>query len=167
MTATTTQTEITAIDAAVVAALLELDDAGRTPRFVTDTDGGSPLRCCLQQSRPGESLALVSYAPLRRWAQERGIDAGPYDETGPVFLHTEPCGGRVDDGYPAGFRGSERILRAYAADGRILRGVQVRPDDDVDRMLEDLLADPQVAVVHGRAVEFGCFTFEAHRRTAA
>jgi hypothetical protein len=166
MMLTTTQTEITAIDGTVVAALLELDDAGHKPRFLTDTDGGSPLRCCLRLSRPGEDVALVSYAPLRRWAQERGVDAGPYDETGPVYIHTEPCGGRVDSGYPAELRGSQRMLRAYSADGRILSGVQVQPDDDVDGVLEDLLADPQVAVVHGRAVAFGCFTFEAHRRTA-
>jgi Protein of unknown function (DUF1203) len=166
MTATTTRTEITAIDGSVVAALLELDDAGHQPRLLTDTDGGNPLRCCLRLSRPGEDVALVSYAPLRRWAQDRGVDAGPYDETGPVFIHTEPCGGRLDGGYPAELRGSQRLLRAYSADGRILRGVQVQPDDDVEHVLDDLLADPQVSVVHGRAVEFGCFTFEAHRRSA-
>jgi hypothetical protein len=166
MTVTTRPTQITAIDPAVVAALLELDDAGRQPRLVTDGEGGSPMRCCLRLSRPGERLALVSYAPLRRWAQERGVDPGPYDETGPVFIHPEPCGARIDDGYPAELRGTPRMLRAYASDGRILRGVQAQPDDDVERILEDLLADPQVAVVHGRAVEFGCFTFEARRRTA-
>jgi len=26
------------------------------------------------------------------------------------------------------------------------------------------VSDPQVAVVHARAVEFGCFTFEVRRR---
>lgn len=169
MTVTRTQTEtvaISAIEPAVVASLLELDDASRSPRFVTDGEGDSPLRCCLRLSRPGEALALVSYAPLRRWAQARGVDPGAYDETGPVFIHTEPCGGRVDSGYPAELRGSERMLRAYSEDGRILQGVQVHADDDVEQMLEDLLADPQVAVVHGRAVDFGCFTFEARRRTA-
>jgi hypothetical protein len=165
MTLPSTQTEITAIDAAVVTNLLELDDAGRAPRLVTDDEGGSPLRCCLRLSRPGESVALVSYAPLRRWAQERDIDAGAYDETGPVFIHTEPCGGRVDSGYPAELRGTPRMLRAYSTDGRILQGVQVQPDDNAESLLEDLLADPKVAVVHGRAVDFGCFTFEAHRRT--
>jgi hypothetical protein len=163
MTVTTTQTEITAIDPAVVAALLELDDAGRKPLLVTHEDGGSPLRCCLRLSRPGEEVALVSYAPLRRWAQERGVDPGPYDETGPVFIHTVPCGGRVDDGYPAELRGSERMLRAYSTAGRILRGQIVEPNGDFEGAIDDLLADPDVAVVHGRAIDFGCFTFEAHR----
>ncbi|MGW3510169.1 DUF1203 domain-containing protein, partial [Streptomyces sp. NPDC000994] len=31
---------------------------------------GAPLRCCLRRSEPGERIALVSYAPLRRWAAE-------------------------------------------------------------------------------------------------
>ena len=31
------------------------------------------------------------------------------------------------------------------------------------RMLSGLFADPEVAVVHARALEFGCFTFEVRR----
>jgi hypothetical protein len=167
MTVATTQTEITAIDHTVVASLLERDDAGRRPRLVTHDAGGSPLRCCLRLSRPGEAVALVSYAPLRRWAQERGVDPGAYDETGPVFIHTEPCGGRIDDGYPAELRGSERMLRAYSTDGRILRGVIVEPNGDFEGTIDDLFADPDVAAIHARAVDFGCFTFEVRRRTTA
>src|SRR5438034_3700698 len=37
-----------------------LDDAGRQPWRVTDDEGGSPLRCCLRYSRPGEDLLLLS-----------------------------------------------------------------------------------------------------------
>jgi hypothetical protein len=166
MTQTKTRTEITAIDPAVVAELLQVDDAGRSPRILTDKDGGSPLRCCLRAIRPGEQVALVSYAPLRRWAKQRGVDPGAYDETGPIFLHTEPCGGRIDDGYPAEFRGSARMMRAYSTDGRILRGELVEPNGDFEGVIDGLLADPDVAVVHGRAIDFGCFTFEAHRAVA-
>lgn len=166
MTVTRTRIEIAAIDPAVVAELLQRDDAGNPPRILSHDDGGSPLRCCLRLSRPGEQVALVSYAPLRRWAKQRGVDPGAYDETGPIFLHTEPCGGRVDDGYPVELRGSQRLLRAYAADGRILRGEIVTPDGDFEAAIDAQLADPDVAVVHGRAVDFGCFTFEARRRTA-
>jgi hypothetical protein len=167
MTVTQTRTEIAAIDAAVVADLLRLDDAGRPPLILTDDDdGGSPLRCCLRLSRPGEQVALVSYAPLRRWAKQRGVDPGAYDETGPIFLHTEPCGGRIDRGYPAELRGFKRMLRAYSTDGRILRGEIVEPGGDFEGAIDDLLADPDVAVVHGRAIDFGCFTFEAHRAVA-
>ena len=50
-----------------------------------------PIRCCLGRSRPYETIALVSYAPLRRWARETGARPGPYDEVGPVFIHPEEC----------------------------------------------------------------------------
>jgi hypothetical protein len=166
MTVTKTRTEITAIDPAVVAELLQLDDAGRPPLILIHDDGGSPLRCCLRLSRPGEQVALVSYAPLRRWAKQHDVDPAAYDETGPIFLHTEPCGGRIEDGYPAELRGSERMMRAYSADGRILRGEIVEPNGDFEGVIDGLLTDPDVAVVHGRAIDFGCFTFEARRLSA-
>ncbi len=152
----------------VLSQLRERDDAGHQPRLLTDRDGGSPLRCCLRRIRPGERVALVSYAPLRRWAQQTGADPGPYDEIGPVFIHPEPCPGPGGSGYPPDQAGSRRVLRAYSADGRILGGRLVEPTEIADgaagdRALAEALADPQVAVVHVRAVEFGCFQFEARR----
>jgi hypothetical protein len=107
---------------------------------------------------------LVSYAPLRRWAGEMKVDAGAYDEVGPIFIHADPCDGPVVDGYPSELRGSRRMLRAYSDDGRILRGVQVEADGPFEDALEELLSEPRVAVVHARAIEFGCFTFEVRRR---
>jgi hypothetical protein len=151
------------IPAEVVAQLLVRDDGGNPPRLLVEEEGGSPLRCCLRPSRSGENVALVSYAPLRRWAAANAADPGPYDETGPVFVHAGSCEGYAGSGYPSGLRDAPRMLRAYSRDGRILRGVQVPPYGAFDDELEALLADTAVAVVHARAVEFGCFTFEVHR----
>src|SRR5262245_9333979 len=114
--------EIRGIAPAVVKELLDTDDAGRAPRPLTDEEGGSPLRCCLTKAEPGERIALLSYAPLRRWAAETGADPGPYDEQGPIFVHAEPCSGTQASGWPAAHAGSQRVLRAYNADGRILGG---------------------------------------------
>ncbi len=147
----------------VLARLRERDDAGRPPRLLTDEEGGSPLRCCLAASRPGERIALVSYAPLHRWAEATGADPGPYDETGPVFVHPRPC---VPRAVPQIRPGASRVLRAYDADGHILGGRQVLwPDTDAaaGRLYEDALSDPRVAVLHVRAVEYGCFQFEVAR----
>ena len=165
---TTRSFEVLAIDPAALAELRALDDAGQAPRLVVDADGGSPLRCCLRASRPGESMALVSYAPLRRWAAQTGADPGPYDEVGPVFIHPGPCGGPDGPDYPAAFTGSRRVLRSYSAAGRILGGRLAEPDEVRDaaaagRVLAQIFADPDVALVHARAVEFGCFTFEIRR----
>lgn len=160
--------EVRAIPADVARELLALDDAGRPPLVMTDDEGGAPLRCCLRPVRAGERVALVSYAPLRRWARETGAEPGPYDEVGPVFIHAEPCAGPDGTGYPDWLAGGSRVLRAYSADGRILGGRLIEPDPDcspipVESALAEILADPSVAVVHGRALEFGCFTFEVRR----
>ncbi|HUJ07533.1 MAG TPA: DUF1203 domain-containing protein [Streptosporangiaceae bacterium] len=170
--ANTATFEVLAIPHSVVAGLLAADDAGHAPRFIVDEAGGSPLRCCLRRSSPGERIALVSYAPLRRWAAETGARPGPYDEVGPVFIHSETCGGQRDGGYPAEFLGSRRVLRAYSADGRILGGQIAEPNQVRDQaaaagLLDEILADSRVALVHARAVDFGCFTFEIRRHTGA
>ncbi|MGI9006640.1 MAG: DUF1203 domain-containing protein [Streptosporangiaceae bacterium] len=160
--------QVRAIPAGVLAELRTTDDAGNPPRPVSDAEGGSPLRCCLSLSRPGEPIALVSYAPLRRWAAETGADPGPYDETGPVFIHPGACPGPGGESFPAAYLGSRRVLRAYAADGSILGGRLAEPGELRDEaaaggVLGEVFANPRVALVHARALEFGCFTFEVRR----
>ncbi|WP_210576587.1 DUF1203 domain-containing protein [Streptomyces sp. GESEQ-4] len=139
--------------------LRSADDAGREMVPVTDEEGGAPLRCCLRRSEPGERIALVSYAPLRRWAAETGADPGAYDEQGPVFIHAEECPGPDPDGHP--FARAHRTVRRYSAEGRILGGELVDAvDDEAFRKAFD---DPAVALVHVRAVEYGCFLYEVRR----
>lgn len=151
-----------------LAGLRVRDDAGRPCRPYEDLEGGAPLRCCLRRSRPGERIALVSYAPLRRWAAERGVDPGAYDEQGPVFLHAADCGGPAGaPGHPFAHPGALRTVRRYDAGGHILGGSAVSLGEDPDAVLEQALAeafcDPEVALVHVRATEFGCFLFEVRR----
>ncbi|MFJ8849193.1 DUF1203 domain-containing protein [Streptomyces sp. NPDC102437] len=165
----TTTYEVRAIDSAVLKRLRERDDAGRTRTPLTDPEGGAPLRCCLRHSEAAERIMLVSYAPLRRWGAETGADPGPYDECGPVFVHAEECGGPASgSGYPAELHGARRVLRAYDGRGHILGGRLIEiPKEraaEVDDALHEVFADPTVALVHVRAVEFGCFMVEARRR---
>lgn len=160
--------EVRPIDPEVVCQLQTMDDLGRAPRFIEEVEGGSPLRCCLRLSRPGERSALVSYAPLRRWARAAGVHPGAYDEVGPVFIHAGRCDRAYAGGYPVEFLGSERVFRAYGADGSILFGRRAGAGElvdqaDADGVLGEVFADERVAVVHARAVEFGCFTFEIAR----
>ncbi|MES5821067.1 DUF1203 domain-containing protein [Streptomyces sp. RG80] len=148
------------IPPSVLKELCSADDAGRQMVPVTDEEGGSPLRCCLRHSRPGELLALVSYAPLRRWAAETGAEPGAYDEQGPVFIHAEECAGpQAREGYA--FDNAHRVVRRYSADGHILGGELVGTlDEDAFQHAFD---DPAVALVHVRAVEYGCFYYEVRR----
>ncbi|MFJ8533384.1 DUF1203 domain-containing protein [Streptomyces sp. NPDC093591] len=149
-----------AIDPAALKELRSADDAGRRMVPVTDEEGGSPLRCCLRRSASGERIALVSYAPLRRWATESGTDPGAYDEQGPVFVHAEECGGPDGDGLP--FANAHRTLRRYSVDGRILGGRLVEPGG-FEEAVAGAFADPAVAFVHVRAVEYGCFLYEVRK----
>ncbi|MFF2778089.1 DUF1203 domain-containing protein [Streptomyces sp. NPDC058052] len=155
-----------AVEPAVLAALRTTDDAGRPCVPYTATEGGEPLRCCLRAARAGERIALVSYAPLRRWAAAEGAAPGAYDEVGPVFVHAEECGGpeRPEDAeaYPFERAGALRTVRRYSADGRIVGGRLVELPG-LDEAFTEAFADPAVALVHVRAVEYGCFHFEVRR----
>ncbi|MEU8773900.1 DUF1203 domain-containing protein [Streptomyces sp. NPDC048606] len=151
-----------------LAALRSRDDADRPCLPYTDPEGDAPLRCCLRRSRAGENIALVSYAPLRRWARGAGVDPGAYDEQGPVFIHAEDCGGPAEaDGPPFAHPGALRAARRYDARGRILGGrvlsLGEEPAAEIEDALTEAFADPRTALVHVRAVEFGCFLFEVRR----
>ncbi|WP_435604833.1 DUF1203 domain-containing protein [Streptomyces sp. bgisy130] len=156
--------------------LCSTDDAGRPAEPFTAREDGAPqdavgalLRCCLRDTRAGERVALVSYAPLRRWAAATGAAPGAYDEQGPVFVHAEPCGGpdAVAGRYPVTGAAALRVLRRYNAQGQIIGGryLEVPEDADAafDAALGEAFADPETALVHVRAVEYGCFQFEVRR----
>ncbi|MFF3211121.1 DUF1203 domain-containing protein [Streptomyces sp. NPDC002886] len=168
MTTHVTPHTVLAIAPSVLSALRTLDDAGRPCAPYADPEGGAPLRCCLRRSAPGERIALVAYAPLRRWAAATGVDPGAYDEQGPVFIHAEDCGGPAPEaGLPFGHPGALRTARRYDAAGRILGGrvldLAEDPDAVVGQALTDAFDDPRTALVHVRAAEFGCYLFEVRR----
>lgn len=155
------------IEATALEELRERDDAGRPFQPFVDPEGEAPLRCCLRDSGPGERIALVSYAPLRRWAAATGADPGAYDEQGPVFIHADECGGPAQDGHPFADAGRPRTVRRYSAEGRILGGRLLHLPEAAEAALDAAFAeafeDSEVALVHVRAVEYGCFLFEVRR----
>ncbi|GAA0303328.1 DUF1203 domain-containing protein [Streptomyces turgidiscabies] len=161
------------ICAAALDELRVTDDAGRpcAPYLATGADAGSPLRCCLRPIALGERIALVSYAPLRRWAADSGADPGAYDEQGPVFIHADGCGGfTAGEDYPLARRGALRTVRRYDARGHIAGGRLLEIPADAttgfDAAFDDAFTDPDVVLVHVRALEYGCFHFEVRRPSA-
>jgi hypothetical protein len=138
--------ELTAIRAA------GRDEAGNVLTAQVDEEGGSPLRCCLRTTRPGEQVLLVAYTPP-------GGNGG-YAERGPVFIHAEPCPGyRTPGEYPPELYGRPQTVRAYNEQGRIEDGVYVEDGEQADRAIADLLARPGVTLVQLRNVGFGCYNF--------
>ncbi|KNX37514.1 DUF1203 domain-containing protein [Luteipulveratus halotolerans] len=132
------------------------DERGN-PLQAYDSDETFPLRCCLRQSRTGEEIALISYAPL--------AGRSPWAERGPVFIHLRPCDGYADEGLPADHRHGARVLRSYRHDGTMdYDGIVVtEPGDDLEPVLADLLTDPRRHEVHVRSVTAQCFTYRVTR----
>ena len=130
---------------------------------IVDADGGSPLRCCLRRSAPGEELYLIAYRPFTR--------PGPYAEAGPVFVHARPCPGyRENDAYPAGYRDwPPMVFRPYRhhaelnCDAIAYDAIEIGGGDTAEALIRTIFADPTIDFIHTRNVHAGCFMFSITR----
>ena len=133
-----------------------VDKAGNQLAARVDVAGGSPLRCCLREALPGEETLLIAYTPPGT--------IGPYAERGPVFIHAEACPGYLTpDRYPPGLSHYRQVVRAYDHEGRICDGIQVSDGEQAMTVIRDLFARPDVALVHLRNVNYGCYNFAVRR----
>ena len=142
--------------------LQEIHSRGRdergNPLGAFPAEGWEPLRCCLTFPAPEEPIALIAYSPFGT--------ASPWSETGPVYIHPNPCAGHRE-GLPEGMRTGPKILRTYRADGSLdyEHIVVVEDGADLEEPLRELLADGTVATVHVRALRTQCFGYAVTRRT--
>ncbi len=129
-----------------------MDEAGNRLTPQPDPEGGDPLRCCLRETRPGEQVLLIAYTPPGT--------AGAYAERGPVFIHADPCEGyTTPDRYPPGLSHRQQVVRAYDQDGQIADGILAGDGEQALAVIQQLLARPDVALVHLRNVGYGCYNF--------
>jgi hypothetical protein len=134
-----------------------LDEAGNRLTPQVDTEGGDPLRCCLRESRPGERVLLIAYTPPGT--------SGAYAERGPLFVHADPCDGYpTPQLYPPGLSHRQQVVRAYDQYGRIADGVLAGNGDHAVAVIHEMLARPDVALVHLRNVGYGCYNFAVRPR---
>jgi hypothetical protein len=137
-----------------------LDEAGNQLAPQVVTEGGDPLRCCLREAHPGERVLLIAYTPPGT--------AGAYAERGPVLVHADPCQGyQTPHLYPPGLRHRQQVVRAYDWAGRIADGVLAGNGDHALEIIHEILARPEVALVHLRNVGWGCYNFAVRRRELA
>lgn len=136
-----------------------LDDFGHPLRiFTNESEGGTPLRCCLRDALVGECVALIAWRPLSEAPES------VYAEVGPVFVHADECPGYQDDGtYPETFRHRRQVLRSYTASGDML-DTRITDGPDAETAISELLASPEATVVHSRNVRAGCYMFAIRRR---
>lgn len=153
-------TVFTGIDRTELQRVLDrgVDDGGNAIEPYVDDVGGWPLRCCLGFSEVGDRMALIAWSPMD-WK-------GVYAETGPVFVHADPCDGpEHDDRLPAQLDAQPMVLRPYTHDNRIAYDyVQHVPEGgSLTDLAGSLLERDDVAFVHGRNVRGGCYSFDARR----
>jgi len=122
--------------------------------ITADSPTGYPCRHCLRWAKVGERVILFPYASI--------APGRPYSESGPIFVHAEPCEryGATEQ-YPADFRGS-RVLRAYSSNDDMIDAAVVS-DDYPEPVIERLLQNPETAFLQARSVTRGCYTFRIER----
>ena len=119
-----------------------------------NSPSGYPCRHCLRWARPGERMILFPYT---------SIPSGrPYSESGPIFVHAEPCEryGATEQ-YPADFR-SSRVLRAYNSRDDMIDAAVIS-DDQPEPVIEKLLQNPETAFLQVRSLTHGCYTMRIER----
>lgn len=147
----------------VVPLLSEIaDEARRAAAFgaadhavlTTESPNTFPCRHCLRWAEPGERMVLFPFA---------AIPAGrPYSETGPIFVHAEPCDRySAATEYPAAFR-EGRAVRAYNSQHDMI-AAEVVNGNGPEAVIERFLENPDTAFVHVRSATRGCYTMEVER----
>ena len=123
--------------------------------FVTaDSPRGYPCRHCLRWAKPGERMILFPYAAI--------APGRPYSESGPIFVHAEPCKRyAATREFPAEFR-TGRVLRAYNSQHDII-AAEVANREGPEDVIERFLQEPETAFVHVRSASHGCYTMEVER----
>lgn len=132
----------------------------RPEAHISDGDG-VPCRHCLRDVDKGEPYLIFAYRPFP--------ELQPYAETGPVFLHAEPCE-RAPDAHgipPMLARRKAHLVKGYGADHCIVYGTgQVVPSAALETAAGTILERPDVAYVHVRSALNNCYTCRIDRAGA-
>jgi len=130
------------------------------PAHVEIAAGCGPCRHCLRTFDVGrERRILFTYDPFD------GLE--PLPLPGPVFIHADACERHPERGaFPDGLRAHPLTLNAYGQGRRLLAQAYVT-DGAVETALERLFGGAEVAYVHVRDTEAGCYDLRVERGDAA
>ena len=132
-------------------------EAGAPDHAVVTADSprGYPCRHCLRWAQPGERMILFPFASVP--------PGRPYSESGPIFVHADPCERyRATEEYPADFR-EGRVVRAYNSQHNMI-AAEVANGVGPEALIERFLQMPETVFIHVRSVSRGCYTMEIERR---
>jgi Protein of unknown function (DUF1203) len=128
------------------------DSYGFQPETMMSDGPGHPCRHCLRNIAAGEELFVFAYRPFP--------EMQPYAETGPIFLHKQPCKHySADEVLPPVLTTSpDFIVRGYDENDRIVYGTgAVTPIERIPAYAAELLARPGIAYVHVRSARNNCY----------
>ena len=132
-------------------------DANGQPALVRVAEGlANPCRHCLGLIADGDAKLVLAYRPFDV--------PQPYAETGPIFLHQDPCERYESDALPPWFVFLEpAIVRGYDEHDWIRYDTgHVVAGTDLEASCRSILADPTVAYVHVRS-KYNCFQCRVDR----
>jgi hypothetical protein len=132
-------------------------DANGQPALRRVAEGvANPCRHCLGLIAEGHEKLVLAYRPF--------ATLQPYAETGPIFLHADPCARYESDAVPGWFDYmAPAIVRGYGVDDwiRYDTGDVVRGPEIAERC-RIILRDPTIAYVHVRS-KYNCFQCRVDR----
>jgi len=126
------------------------DQFGNRPKLEQAQSRRSICRRCLRRFNPGERRLLFKYRPFQK--------EGVFAEAGPIYIHENDCQPETEilTGYPDDLRELPLLLRAYTkGDGQV--DSKLIKDGDAERIIGEFFADPEVAYIHLRDGESGCY----------
>jgi hypothetical protein len=122
------------------------------PETIVSDGDGNPCRNCLGNIEEGEELLVFAYRPFPALQ--------PYAETGPIFLHKQPCRRYAAEEIqpPMLTMSPDFIVRGYSANDRIVYGTGAVTDiAEIQAYAETLLARSEIGYVHVRSARNNCF----------
>jgi hypothetical protein len=126
-------------------------------RRMSDGDG-VPCRHCLQDVAKGEAYLTLAYRPFP--------ELQPYAETGPIFLHAEPCERAEDRSETPAMlmKRAHHLIKGYGRDDRIVYSTgKVVAASDFASAAAEILEREDVAYVHVRSALNNCYTCRVER----
>jgi len=122
---------------------------------ITDVPQAYPCRHCLRWGNVGERMVLFPFASIP--------PGHPYSESGPIFVHADPCERYcATDEYPADFR-EGRAVRAYNSQHEMI-AAEVANGLGPEVLIERFLQMAETAFIHIRSATRGCYTMGIERQ---
>jgi len=104
----------------------------------------------LHRFNPGERRLLFKYRPFEK--------EGVFAEAGPIYIHENDCrpDAEILTAYPNEFRELPLLLRAYTKEDAQVDSELIK-DGDAEKTIEKFFGMLEVAYIHLRDGESGCY----------